>query len=194
MGKPITIDGEVRGAAGAAAPHESAELHVSGEATYVDDIAELAGTLHAALGLSERAHARVVSIDFAGVRAAPGMVAVFTANDIEGENNCGPIAHDDPILADQVVRYVGQPVFAQFLDQLVARTPLVVLAYRGPDGHAACTDDEHSAIAEAIASGAGERASRLMSTHLDAIASQLRLVDEDPATDLATIFADKRNR
>ncbi len=125
MGKPITIAGEARGAAGAgegrdaaaASPaHESARLHVSGEATYVDDIAELAGTLHAALGLSERAHARVVSIDFAGVRAAPGVVAVFTASDIVGENNCGPIAHDDPILADQVVRYVGQPVFAVIAD------------------------------------------------------------------------------
>ncbi len=93
-----------------------------------------------------------------------------------------------------IAAMAGNTVLAQFLDQLVARTPLVVLAYRGPDGHAACTDDEHSAIAEAIASGAGDRASRLMSTHLDAIASQLRLVDEDPATDLATIFADRRNR
>ena len=35
-----------------ATPHESAHLHVSGEAIYVDDIPELAGTLHCALGLS----------------------------------------------------------------------------------------------------------------------------------------------
>ena len=93
-------------------PHESAHLHVSGEATYVDDIPELAGTLHAALGLSQHAHAMIRSIDFSAVRAAPGVVAVLTAKDIPGENNCGPIVHDDPIFAEGVVQYVGQPIFA----------------------------------------------------------------------------------
>jgi xanthine dehydrogenase large subunit len=104
-------------AAGAPHPHESAHLHVAGEATYVDDIPELDGTLHAALGLSSHAHARVRSIDFAAVRAAPGVVAVLTAADIPGENECGPIVHDDPILADGIVQYAGQPMFA-----VVART------------------------------------------------------------------------
>ena len=80
-------------------PHEAAHLHVSGEATYVDDIPELAGTLHAALGLSQHAHALIKSIDFSAVHAAPGVVAVLTAKDIPGENNCGPLAHDDPIFA-----------------------------------------------------------------------------------------------
>ena len=37
---------------GVSRPHESAHLHVAGEATYIDDIPELAGTLHCALGLS----------------------------------------------------------------------------------------------------------------------------------------------
>ena len=37
---------------GISRPHESAHLHVAGEATYIDDIPELAGTLHCALGLS----------------------------------------------------------------------------------------------------------------------------------------------
>lgn len=99
-------------AAGAAHPHESAHLHVAGAATYVDDIPEIAGTLHAALGLSTKAHANVRSIDFSAVRAAPGVVAVLTAKDIPGPNDCGPIIHDDPILADGVVQYVGQPIFA----------------------------------------------------------------------------------
>jgi xanthine dehydrogenase large subunit len=93
-------------------PHDSAHLHVSGEATYVDDIPELAGTLHAALGLSQHAHALIKSIDFSAVHAAPGVVAVLTAKDIPGENNCGPIVHDDPIFAEGVVLYVGQPLFA----------------------------------------------------------------------------------
>ncbi len=92
--------------------HESAHLHVSGEAVYVDDIPELAGTLHCALGLSSEAHAHINSIDLEAVRAVPGVTAVFTANDIPGRNDCGPINHDDPILADGLVQYVGQPIFA----------------------------------------------------------------------------------
>ncbi|WP_313166026.1 xanthine dehydrogenase molybdopterin binding subunit [Massilia oculi] len=96
--------------------HESAELHVRGQATYTDDIAELAGTLHAALGLSARAHARVKGIDVAPVRASRGVVAVLTARDIPGLNDCGPIVHDDPILADGLVQYVGQPIFIVVAD------------------------------------------------------------------------------
>jgi hypothetical protein len=57
-------------------PHESAILHVTGEATYTDDIPELHGTLHAALGLSQKAHARVRAIDLEQVKAAPGVRAV----------------------------------------------------------------------------------------------------------------------
>ncbi len=100
-----------RPAAGVDHPHESAHLHVAGEAVYVDDIPEIAGTLHAALGLSEKAHARILSLDLAPVRSAPGVVAVLTAADIPGANDCGPIIHDDPILADGLVQYVGQPMF-----------------------------------------------------------------------------------
>ncbi|MEM5344923.1 xanthine dehydrogenase molybdopterin binding subunit [Paraburkholderia azotifigens] len=93
-------------------PHESAHLHVSGRATYTDDIPELAGTLHAALGLSPKAHAKIVSMSFDKVRATPGVVAVFTADDIPGHNDCAPIVKgDDPILADGIVQYVGQPMF-----------------------------------------------------------------------------------
>ncbi len=92
--------------------HESAHLHVSGEAVYVDDIPELTGTLHCALGLSTEAHAEIVSINLEPVLAVPGVVAVFTARDIPGVNDCGPINHDDPILADKIVQYVGQAIFA----------------------------------------------------------------------------------
>jgi len=96
--------------------HESARLHVSGEALYTDDIAEVHGTLHAALGLSSKAHATVLAMDFAAVRNSPGVVAVLSAADIPGVNDCGPIIHDDPILADGVVEYVGQPIFVVVAD------------------------------------------------------------------------------
>jgi len=98
-------------AAGASSPHESAALHASGEAVYTDDIPELRGTVYAALGLSAKAHARIVSMDLEAVRRAPGVVAVYTARDIPGENNCGPVLHDDPLLADGLTQYIGQPLF-----------------------------------------------------------------------------------
>lgn len=92
--------------------HESARLHVTGQADYTDDIPELHGTLHAALGLSTQAHARILSMDLEAVRQADGVIAVLTCADIPADNNCGPVLKDDPILADGLVHYVGQPVFA----------------------------------------------------------------------------------
>jgi xanthine dehydrogenase large subunit len=91
--------------------HESAHLHVAGEATYVDDMPELAGTLHAAFGLSPVAHGTLKDIDLAAVRAMPDVIDAFGADAIPGRNDCGPIVHDDPILAGGTVHYLGQPVF-----------------------------------------------------------------------------------
>jgi xanthine dehydrogenase large subunit len=97
---------------GVSRPHESAHLHVAGEAAYIDDLPELSGTLHAALGLSPLAHGRITAMALDKIRAQPGVVAVLSAADIPGPNDCGSIVHDDPILADGEVRYIGQPVFA----------------------------------------------------------------------------------
>jgi xanthine dehydrogenase large subunit len=100
------------GEQGKALAHESARLHVTGEAIYTDDIPELQGTLYGALVLSPVAHGDLVGegIDRAAILAMHGVVAVFTAADIPGENNCGPIIHDDPFLAAGKVEYLGQPV------------------------------------------------------------------------------------
>ncbi len=91
--------------------HESAHLHVSGEARYADDVPLPAGALHAAFGIGNEAHARVRNLDLAAVAASPGVIAVLTAKDIPGENDCGPVIHDDPILADGIVQYAGQALF-----------------------------------------------------------------------------------
>ena len=92
--------------------HESAHLHVTGEAVYTDDIPELRGTLYAALILSPVAHGELIGdgIDYAAIMKEHGVVAVYTAKDIPGENNCGPIIHDDPFLADGKVEFLGQAV------------------------------------------------------------------------------------
>ncbi|TWH87010.1 xanthine dehydrogenase molybdopterin binding subunit [Novosphingobium taihuense] len=92
-------------------PHDSAHLHVAGLARYVDDEPEATGMLHLAFGLSSQARALIVGMDLSEVRAFPGVVGVYVAGDIPGENNVGPIAHDDRVLADGEVVSHGQPVF-----------------------------------------------------------------------------------
>jgi xanthine dehydrogenase large subunit len=91
--------------------HDSAEGHVTGAARYVDDLPELPGTLHLAFGLAADGHSRLTSLDLAEVRAAPGVVAVLTAADIPGENNVGPVFHDDRLLAEDEILYPGKPLF-----------------------------------------------------------------------------------
>jgi xanthine dehydrogenase large subunit len=92
--------------------HESAHLHVTGSATFTDDMPELAGTLYAALIMSPVAHGELVGdgIDRDAILKEHGVVAVYTAKDIPGENNCGPIVHDDPFLAVGKVEFLGQAV------------------------------------------------------------------------------------
>ncbi len=96
--------------------HESAVLHVLGEATYTDDVPEARGTLHAARGVSQKAHANILGIDLTAVRSARGVVDVIVAADIPGVNDCGPIIHDDPILSEGLVEYIGQPIFLVVAD------------------------------------------------------------------------------
>ena len=97
---------------GAPVPHDSAPLHVAGAAHYVDDLAEPQGTLYAALGTSAIAHGTLERLDLDAVRASAGVVAVASAADIPGVNDVGPIVADDPIFAERVVQFAGQPLFA----------------------------------------------------------------------------------
>ncbi|GBH31699.1 xanthine dehydrogenase molybdopterin binding subunit [Sphingobium xenophagum] len=92
-------------------PHDSAPLHVTGAARYADDGPEPADMLHLAFGQSTHAHARIRSMDLSVVRAAEGVVHVFTAADIPGANDVSPVAGDDRLLADGEVICVGQAIF-----------------------------------------------------------------------------------
>ncbi len=99
-------------------PHDSAARHVSGRAVYVDDMAEPPGLLHAFLGLSPHAHARIRSMDLTGVASVSGVAAVMAANDVPGVNDVGPAFMGDPIFADGLVEYHGQSLFAVAADSL----------------------------------------------------------------------------
>jgi len=101
-----------KAAVGNALPHDSAHLHVSGRAAYTDDLPEPRDLLHVAVGMSSKAHARLRAVDLGDVLAAEGVVDVCVATDIPGENNCGPIVHDETIFATDTVEYAGQAIFA----------------------------------------------------------------------------------
>ena len=93
--------------------HDSAWKHVSGEASFIDDLPERADLLHVYLGISARAHAEITQLDLEPVRAAPGVVLVLTADDIPGANDVSPTHRsDEPVFATTVVEYAGQPLFA----------------------------------------------------------------------------------
>jgi len=124
----MKVPGKSRPAVGQSIPHDSAHLHVSGRAAYVDDIIEPHNLLHVAIGVSEKAHAHIMAVDLAAVRAAPGVVAILSAADIPGDNNFGTIVKDDPILAESTVVYAGQPIFAVAADTVSTARAAVRLA------------------------------------------------------------------
>ncbi len=93
--------------------HDSARKHVSGTALYVDDLPEPTDLLHCYVGTSDVAHARVLSLDLTAVGKYPGVVRTMTADDIPGSNDVSPVhKHDEPVLADGLVQFAGQPIFA----------------------------------------------------------------------------------
>ena len=113
--------------------HDSAAKHATGEAVYVDDIPTPVGCLHLCAGMSARAHARIAKLDLTAVRAAPGVALVLTAADIPGVNDVSPTGtKDDPVLAEEVVLFHGQPVFAvaaETIDQAYAAAALAEIEY-----------------------------------------------------------------
>lgn len=87
-----------------------AYAHARGESQFIDDIPEPEGTLHAAVFASPEAHARISALDTSAALGAKGVSAVFTASGIPGENEVGGIIRDEPLLADEGVHYIGQPI------------------------------------------------------------------------------------
>ena len=89
---------------------------VTGKARFAGDFS-MPGMLHMKLRFAERPHARIRSIDTSRALNQPGVVAVFTAEDLPF-NQYGLIIEDQPVLCDDVVRFVGDQIAA-----VVAETP-----------------------------------------------------------------------
>ncbi|PUA81775.1 xanthine dehydrogenase molybdopterin binding subunit [Nocardioides currus] len=94
---------------GEALPHESAALHVTGQALYTDDLVHRTRrVLHAHPVCSPHAHARVLRLDPAAALEVPGVVRVLTADDVPGTNDAG-VKHDEPLFPE-IVMFVGHAV------------------------------------------------------------------------------------
>ncbi|WP_312483401.1 xanthine dehydrogenase molybdopterin binding subunit [Stutzerimonas nitrititolerans] len=103
---------------GKSVKHDSAPKHVTGEAVYVDDRLEFPNQLHVYARMSDRAHARILSIDTSPCYQIPGVAIAITAKDVPGQLDIGAVLPGDPLLADGKVEFVGQPVIAVAADSL----------------------------------------------------------------------------
>jgi xanthine dehydrogenase large subunit len=109
-------------------PHDTAHLHVTGAARYVDDIPTPHGTLHLAFGLSTVARGQITNMTLDQVRDAAGVIAVLTADDLPFANDVSPSNHDEPLLALGHVHYIGQPLFMVIATSHLAARKAVRLA------------------------------------------------------------------
>jgi xanthine dehydrogenase molybdopterin binding subunit len=91
--------------------HESAAYHVSGKAVYIDDIQVSDQILNGYLYTSPYAHAKILKFDLSEARKTKGVSAILSYRDLPGENQMGPIVHDEPVLAEKSVEFIGQAIF-----------------------------------------------------------------------------------
>ncbi|MFC1996417.1 xanthine dehydrogenase family protein molybdopterin-binding subunit [Chloroflexota bacterium] len=82
---------------------------VTGAAKYVADI-PLDGYAHGAIVRSTHHFARIQNIDVQHAKAMPGVLRVLTAVDIPGAKTFGALLPDQPSLAIDFVRHLGEPV------------------------------------------------------------------------------------
>jgi CO/xanthine dehydrogenase Mo-binding subunit len=90
-------------------PRPDAADKVTGAALYIEDL-PAAGALIGGVLRSPHAHARIARLDATAARKLPGVRAVLTAADIPGRNLIPMIQPDWPVLAEKVVRHVGEGV------------------------------------------------------------------------------------
>ena len=94
---------------GIAIPKVDSLEKVLGEAKYGADLSSKE-PFHLKVVRSPKPHAKIVRIEINDALKVPGVERIFTAKDVPGRNLSGVINKDQPILASDRVRYVGDPV------------------------------------------------------------------------------------
>lgn len=84
--------------------------HVRGESIYLDDIPVSTGTLYCDVFDSPCAHGKIKNVDYSQAESLDGVVKIFTAKDIPGDNQIGGIIPDEPLFAEGEVHFWGQPI------------------------------------------------------------------------------------
>ncbi|MFR9731525.1 xanthine dehydrogenase subunit D [Saccharopolyspora sp. MS10] len=106
---PQHLDSEIGGGIGESPQRPDGALKVRGEFAYASDLwAE--DMLWGATLRSPHPHARITSIDVGPALRTAGVRAVLTAEDVPGDNRYGVKERDQPVLAEDVVRFRGEPV------------------------------------------------------------------------------------
>ena len=103
---------------GRSVPRLESDAKVTGTAEYIHNL-ELPGMLHGAIVRSTRPHARLINVDAAEALAEPGVHMVVTASDVRtvtAADYFGPAFYDQPVLAIEKVRFVGEPVACVLAD------------------------------------------------------------------------------
>lgn len=90
-------------------PHDSAQTHVQGKSEYIDDRPFTTNEVHVGVVYSTQARAKIEKIDARPALALPGVLAIFTAKDLH-HNLWGTIFQDQPLIAENEVRFVGEPL------------------------------------------------------------------------------------
>ena len=108
--QPVAEPGAHVPSVGRTIPHDSAVGHVTGAAAYIADLPRRRDEVVVGFVPSPVASGRIRSIDLAAARRVPGVVDLLTAADLPGAKVWGPIIQDEPVLANDAVLYVGQPV------------------------------------------------------------------------------------
>lgn len=91
----------------------------TGALKYADDL-YVPGMLHAKALRSAYPHAKILAIDTTEAQKVPGVVAILTAKDVPGRNRFGLVIADQPVLADDRVRYVGDALACVYAESIAA--------------------------------------------------------------------------
>ena len=97
---------------GRSIPRLESRAKVTGQAEYIHNL-RLPGMLYGKIFRSTVPHGRIIGIDTRAAKELPGVFAVITGEDVRAlipEPYYGPAFHDQPVLAIDKVRYVGEPV------------------------------------------------------------------------------------
>lgn len=131
-GSTIEADGVGNSYIGSNVVRLDAPSKVSGRLRYAGDM-NMHGMLHMQVLRSPHPHAGIDSIDVSEAEAIRGVEAVLTSEDVPGTDGFGVFVHDQPVMARERVRYVGEAVAAVVAEDLLtakSAAAAIGVAYR----------------------------------------------------------------